>query len=398
MTFIMRSLVVLSLVVSGVMAEPIPIKQQVDGIREFALRLYRELSSEDGNLFFSPYSISMAMAMTYAGAREETAQQMRGALSLAGGPGETSPMFRELDGSLSAIQGENAVAWTVANSIWPHERFAFLDEFLSTVRRDFHSEVIPVDFAQSEEARSKINEWVAGKTNRKITDLIPSGVLNALTRMVLVNAVYFKGSWETAFSPDLTSDQDFHLADSTIIRTPTMYGKLKVRIGQVEGVRLLELPYVGKRVVMVIAMPEKLNEFGIMENGLSGQTLVSWLERLQDEEVKVYLPKFNVTAQFGLTRALSALGMSDAFIEGTANFAGMDGESDNLFISDVIHKAFVEVGEEGTEAAAATGVIMQARSMPRPSPEFRADRPFVFMIMDRDTQTILFAGRLLDPR
>jgi serpin B len=214
---------------------------------------------------------------------------------------------------------------------------------------------------------------------------------------VLVNAVYFKGTWLNTFSEALTADRPFTMANGEPKTTPTMYGKIPSRYAELPGMKILELPYRGDECVMTIVLPEKPDGLPAIEAAMNGKSFAEWNDALRSQEVMVYLPRFSLTSQFSLNKTLAELGMTDAFDEGRANFAGMDGKENNLFISAAIHKAFVDVNEKGTEAAAATAVIMQARAMPRPAPEFRADRPFLFYISDRTTKSILFIGRLSEP-
>jgi len=367
------------------------------GNRDFAVNLYKKLAAGDeGNLFLSPHSISTAMAMTFAGARGETEKQMIAAMSFPFGQESLHPAFGALAVSLNS-QPTGGVELLTANSLWPHQDFVFLESFLEIVRRDYQSDVFPVDFSDAEPARLQINGWVESKTRDKIKNLIQPGVLNVMTRMVLVNAVYFKGTWLNTFNETLTADRPFTLANGEQKTTPTMYGKIPSRYAELPGLKLLELPYRGDQCVMTIVLPEKLDGLPAIEAALTGKSFTEWDEALRSQEVLVYLPRFSLTSQFSLNKTLADLGMTDAFDESRANFAGMDGKENNLFISAAIHKAFVDVNEKGTEAAAATAVIMQARAMPRPAPEFRADRPFLFYISDRTTKGILFMGRLSAP-
>lgn len=391
------SVFALVFITSMARAETSDFRDLADGNRVFAFHLYQQLAQGPGNLFFSPHSISTALGMTYVGAREETAAQMKAVLMYPGLSGEVPELFGGLGSALEAIQQEGEVKWTAANSIWPHEQFVFLEDFLTMIRTHFRSDVFPVNFDDGDGARRRINAWVEEKTQEKIKDLIPSGVLNAMTRMVLVNAVYFKGAWLMPFHPSVTADRPFTLTDGTVVMTPTMYGKLTARYGVMDDVKVLELPYRGNKVSMTIVLPNTADGLAAVESRLTAGQLTAWQAGLTSGEVQVYLPKFSLTAQFSLPDILKALGMVIPFDENAANFAGMDGNPNNLFISDVIHKAFVDVTEEGTEAAAATAVLMQARSMPRPAPEFRVDHPFLFVIQDMETRSVLFAGRLVDP-
>jgi len=391
------SIIALVFLTSMARAETSDFRDLADGNRVFAFHLYQQLAREPGNLFFSPHSISTALGMTYVGAREETAAQMKATLSYPAEPEAVAALFGGLESALESIQQEGEVRWNAANSIWPHEQFVFLEDFLTQIRTFFRSDVFPVNYNDGEAARLKINAWVEEKTQEKIQDLIPSGVLNPMTRMVLVNAVYFKGAWLTPFHPSVTADRSFTLTDGSTVMTPTMFGKLTARYGEMEDGKVLELPYRGNKVSMTIVLPNTADGLAAIESRLTAEQLTAWQADLSSGEVQVYLPKFSLTAQFSLPAVLKTLGMVIPFDENEANFAGMDGNQNNLFISDVIHKAFVDVTEEGTEAAAATAVLMQARAMPRPTPEFRVDRPFLFVIQDIETRSVLFAGRLMNP-
>lgn len=364
-----------------------------EGNRAFALELYARLAADDRSLFFSPHSISVALGMTYAGAAGETAAQMASVLRFPLTHERLHAAFGSLDASLRGAQGDGVQLHT-ANSIWPMEGEIFLEPFLATVRGAYRSDVFPTDFRQSDAARGRINTWVEEQTNEKIKDLIPSGVLSELTRMVLVNAVYFKGDWAKPFVKDATAKRPFYPAPGVTNQVDTMTGKIPARYAVMDDVQLLELPYEGGGVVMLIALPVVRGALRDVESKLGPETLVTWERVLEDQDVMVILPKLTMTSAFSLSTLLREMGMTDAFDASLANFSGMDGRTDNLFISEVVHKAFVDVNEEGTEAAAATGVIMATRAMmPRPAPEFRADHPFLFFIQDTATRSILFAGR-----
>lgn len=367
----------------------------VAGNNGFALDLYSMLKKEEGNLFFSPYSISSALAMTYGGARGDTAEEMAKALRFALGADRIHPAFAELNTALAQIQKRGQVQLHIANSLWPQKNYRLLPEYLTLTKRYYGVSVTPVDFAKSaEEARKLINRWVEDRTNEKIRDLIGPGALDPVTVLVLVNAIYFKGNWASQFDPKRTAECDFSLLDDAKARVSMMYQKGKFGYGEIEGAQLLELPYVGKELSMVLILPAKPEGLSKVEDQLTPDNLGSWVSRLSEQDVNVYLPKFKVTwGTFELNKPLQALGMRKAFGSG-ADFSGMDG-TNTLFIGLVLHKAFVEVNEEGTEAAAATAVVMK-RSAPK-IPIFRADRPFLFLIRDNVTGSILFIGRILDP-
>lgn len=373
------------------------IRELAEGNQAFACDLYKSLSGDDGNIFFSPHSISTALAMTYAGAREITETQMSDTLHFPFGQDVLHPLFGELESSLMASQIPGELEIHTANSLWPDARFEFSSRFMETVRHHYHSDVFPVDYRESEQARIRINTWVEEKTREKIKDLIPTGALDAMTRLVLVNAVYFKGNWLHKFEKSKTTDQPFHKADGEQVTVKLMSGKIPAKLAVLQDLQVLELPYQGEELTMMIALPASPDGLAAVESTLSPQTLATWAEAMRSQEVRVFLPAFSMTQQFQLKRTLNAMGMVDAFDPVRADFSGMGDTLQGLYISDVIHKAFVEVNEEGTEAAAATAVIMRTTSMPPPPPEFRADHPFLFLIKDNKTGSILFAGRYADP-
>jgi serpin B len=380
-----------------VQADDESIKQLVEGNRQFATQMYRALAQGEENLFFSPHSISVALAMTYAGARGDTEMQMSDALCFPFGQDVLHPIFGELEKRLQQNRSGSGVEVWSANSLWPHKRYTFLPEFLDVVSTYYQSEVIPSDFHDPDRVRKEINTWVEGKTRDKIKDLIPPGALTPMTKMILVNAIYFKGDWLKAFKKTATREEPFfHGAAAT--RVPMMQGKIPARIVELPDLQVLELPYQGNEVVMLIALPRATNGLAAIEKKLSPKFLAAWEAGMEASDVQVSLPRFTMTGQFSLNDVLMKKGMTDAFDPEKADFSGMDGLIKNLYISDVVHKAFVDVNERGTEAAAATGVIMTTRAMmPRTIPSFRADHPFLFMIKDRTCGSILFMGRLVAP-
>ncbi|MBN2445560.1 MAG: serpin family protein [Phycisphaerae bacterium] len=372
-------------------------RDTVAGNTRFALDLYGKLRDQDGNLFFSPLSISAALAMTYAGARGETAQEMAQTLHFdVTGDDLHAKMGRLLD----RLKSTDNAAWQlhIANALWPQAGYTFLDEFFDLVQQNYHAGLDSLDFAKAtEEARKTINTWVEKHTAEKIKDLIPPGVLDAATTLVLTNAVYFKASWVREFDPNLTKDGPFTLANGEEITVPLMKQTGEFAYAEDSGVQVLELPYSGDTLSMVILLPKSHDGLSKLEAGLTTTKLEGLLSELKHDEVHVLLPRFKATSMFSLEDALSALGMRRAF-SGAADFSGMTGRRD-LFIGAVLHKAYVDVNEEGTEAAAATAVIMKrSTAIPRPQPVFRADHPFMFLIRDKQTGSIMFMGRITDPR
>ena len=272
-------------------------------------------------------------------------------------------------------------------------------DYVSLISTHYGVRIKALDYMRaSEAARRQINAWVEDKTGARIKELIQPGVLGETTRLVLANAIYFKGLWMSPFEKDNTKDAAFNIAAGQTVQTPMMTEKVKCRYASLPACDLLELPYQGKGMAMTVLLPKEVDGIAKLERELTAENVAHWSNELTEQEVLVSLPRFKMTSAFRLEKPLSALGMVDAFHEGKANFAGMDGRADGLYIGAVIHKAFVEVNEEGTEAAAATAVAMLRKSaMPMRTPVFRADHPFVYLIQERSTGSILFMGKLVDP-
>jgi serpin B len=367
----------------------------VEGNTRFALKLYDQLRAREGNLFFSPFSISTALAMTSAGARGRTLKQMETTLALPDRKTLHSGLARLL-GELSASDRKGGFQLSVANALWGQSGHQFNPEFVQLLQKRYRAGFRPLDFAKPREAaRQEINRWVEEKTNDRIKDLIKPGVLDAQTRLILTNAIYFKAEWSSQFLKDNTRKADFHLADGKKVKTEMMGQKGRFAHGETRDLQVLEMPYVGNDVSMVVLLPRKPDGLPALEKSLKPAALEGWLGGLREQSLDVYLPRFKVTSEFDLRRSLSALGMEEAFTR-QADFSGMDGKKD-LYLSAVVHKAFVKVTEKGTEAAAATGVAIASRSIERKAREFRADRPFLFLLRDRRSGSILFLGRLSNP-
>jgi len=370
------------------------------GNNAFALELYAKLRGEQGNLFFSPYSISTALAMTYAGARGQTATQMAQVLHFPASAdrGQFGSAFGQIIKDLNKRGRKGAYNLTVANALWGQKGYGFLKEFLKSAETNYDGRLSEVDFvAATEAARKTINTWVEKQTKDKIKDLIGAGVLDSMTRLVLTNAIYFKGNWARQFKKDQTKDAPFTLADGREIQAPMMNQTAEFGYMETDTFQGLELPYVKDELSMIILLPKAHDGLAELEKTLTAENLSAWQGRLFRREVIVSIPKFKATSQFSLASVLAAMGMKDAFTQ-DADFSGMDGKKD-LFISAVIHKAYVDVNEEGTEAAAATGVTMKLTSLgPSEIPVFRADHPFVFLIRDNHSAGILFIGRLMNPK
>jgi serpin B len=369
----------------------------------FAFDLYQALRrAEPGNLFYSPYSISLALAMTYAGARGETEQQMADTLHFTLSQERLHPAWNALDAELARRgQGEKAregqgFALHIANSLWGQQGYAFLAEFLDLLAEHYGAGLRTLDFAGAPEAaRVAINDWVSKQTEERIQNLIPPGIINPLTRLVLANAIYFNASWKHPFQESMTSDGPFHLLDGSQVAVPMMRQAQDFGYVEGEGVQAVELPYLGDEMSMVLLMPEA-GGFEAFEGALDAGRVDALLENLSRRRVALTMPRFEFESSLALRETLDKMGMPDAFGEGVADFSGMDGTR-NLYISAVVHKAFVAVDEAGTEAAAATAVVIGERAAPAEPVEMTVDRPFVFVIRDRQTGTILFVGRVVDP-
>jgi len=373
----------------------------VAGNNAFAIDFYRQASQEDGNLFFSPYSLSIALAMTYAGARGETEQQMVQALHFSLPQETIHQAFNALDLDLSSRASDvedmadaQAFQLNIANALWGQSGYPFLGSFVDQLALNYGAGLRLVDFAQAaEEARLEINQWVEDQTQGKIKDLIPEGIPLEMTRLVLTNAIYFKADWQFPFMKEATSEQPFYLLDGEQTQVEMMAQSdpkpLPYLAG--DGFQALEFPYVGDEVAMLLLVPDA-GQFVEFEKSFDSERLDEIVGQLKEERVSLYMPKFSFTKEITANDVLDALGMKDAFQPGTADFSGMDGARD-LFIQYVLHKAFVAVDEKGTEAAAATAVIVGKTAIMEPDVRLVIDRPFIFLIRDKVNGSILFVGR-----
>jgi serpin B len=371
-----------------------------DGNQAFALDLYRALSQkEEGNLFYSPYSISAALAMTYAGARNATEREMAEVLHFTIPQARLHPAFNQLDLSLTSrgdeLEGdEPGFQLNIANSLWGQKDYDFLPDFLDLLAENYGAGLRVLDFeADAEKARQVINDWVLDQTEEKIKDLLPQGILNGATRLVLTNAIYFNAKWRLPFSESATQDGAFHLLDGSKVTVPLMNRTESFRYAEGEDYQAVELPYVGGEMAMIVILPSE-GSFDAFENAFTTSQLDEILGRFENTSVNLTMPKFEYESEFGLGETLIAMGMPSAFGV-AADFSGMDGTL-NLVIEEVVHKAFVAVDEAGTEAAAATAVIMVEKAI-LDIVEMRIDRPFLFMIRDHQTESILFLGRVVNP-
>ena len=365
----------------------------------FALDLYQELRGKEGNLFYSPYSISLALAMTYAGARGDTEQQMAETLHFTLSQERLHAAFNALDLALTAQAGQD-FQLNIANSLWGQSDYAFLDEFLDTLAQNYGAGLSLLDFINEPElSRQTINQWVSQQTEEKIKDLIPAGGITPATRLVLANAIYFDARWAQPFDRGHTHDGAFYTLDGGEATVPmmSMYKPPTLAYAQGQGYQAIELPYEGGQAAMLIIVPDQ-GQFEAFEAGLDAEQLKSIVETLQIQQIKLTMPKFSYASNVSLAPTLSAMGMPDAFSTG-ADFSGMTGDH-SLFISNIFHKAFVAVGEIETEAAAATGIILERVSGVTYilDLELIVDRPFIFMIRDVKSGLLLFVGRVVNPR
>jgi serpin B len=386
---------------NGLSAETPPLADRaamVEGNNAFAIDLYGQLRTQSGNLFFSPDSISTALAMTYAGARGDTATEMAKTLHFTLPPQRLHPAMGGLLGDLNAPH--DGYKLRMANALWAQQGYTFLDDFLKVTKSDYDAGLKQVDFKDAPEtARLTINQWVEQQTDDKIKDLLQPGVLSSRTRLVLTNAIYFKGDWQTQFDKAQTRDEDFHLSAAQNVKAPMMHREGGFNYFDGGTFQILEIPYKSAELSMIVLLPNDVGGMFALEQSLTAPNTRQWLGQLRPvPKVIMTLPKFKMTQQFELQDTLGAMGMTLAF-DAHADFSGMTGNRE-FSISAAIHKAYIDVNEEGTEAAAATAVVMRsmmARMQQPAPPVFRADHPFIFLIRDNRSGGILFMGRVTDP-
>jgi serpin B len=374
-------------------AVPAPI---VEGNTAFALDLYAKLRTKQGNVFYSPYSISAALSMTSAGAAGETLAEMTRVLHLPADQSAAHAGFDALRQQLLAGAARGDYQLNIANALWGQQGFPFRPEFLTLTQKHYGAGLQQVDFHNAERARQTINRWVEQQTKDKIKDLFPSGSIDASTRLVLANAIYFKGTWASQFQPNATSDAPFK-ANGSSKKVPTMHQKEHFGYAEGEDWQALEMRYAKSTLAMNLILPRAVDGLPALEGKLTTSALGEKLQALKSEEVIVSLPRFKATLGFDLTRTLAEMGMPKAFSP-AADFSRMS-SGDRLMISVVVHKAFVDVNEQGTEAAAATGVGVKLAAAPiRQEPKvFNADHPLLVLIRDTATGSILFLGRVTNP-
>lgn len=365
----------------------------VDANNRFAFDIFQELT-KDENIFFSPYSIFSALAMTYEGANGETEKEIKDVFYF--------PKKEELRGAFSNLyqiinQSNKDYELNTANALWVHTDHSFLDEYKQITSTYYGADITNLDFLRrTEVSRKTINDYIEEKTKNRIKDLIPEGSLDSLTKMVITNAIYFKGGWDVEFDKNKTHEATFYGKDDSfaVEMMALDYDDMEFNYYKDEDVEVIELPYKGESVSMFIFLPKDDKWF----EAISNDDFNSYKEKMNISTIDaIFLPKFELETKYFMKNILSSMGMGSAFSEGVADFSAMDG-TNNLFIDNVIHQAFVLVDEEGTEAAAATAVIMRATSMPLNQVIFRADRQFFFVIEENNTKNILFIGKIVDPR
>jgi len=365
----------------------------VNGNTAFALDLYGELAAESGNIFFSPLSISTALALAYAGSSGETAAEMAAVLRFPADQRDLASAMSTLRKDLETAADAGSYQLRLANRLWAQKGLGLLPDFLAICQDEFGAGLATMDFAADPEgARAMINDWTAVQTEQKITDLLLPPDITSDTSLVLTNAVYFRGRWAQAFDPEWSQAAPFHLAAGGDITTTMMGQRGRFAYAAWPELEVLQLAYQGDTMALTILLPRAHDGLAALEAGLSTQQLAAWLTALRPQDLTIWLPRFNLNERLEVRDVLQSLGMVAAFTPVRADFSGMTGQR-GLFISRVIHEAYLEVNEEGTEAAAATAVVMKRGPAP-----FRADRPFLFLIQDLRHDSIVFIGRLVHPR
>jgi serpin B len=367
------------------------------GNNRFAFDLYRQLATDPayagGNLFFSPYSISSALAITYEGARGTTADEIGAVLHLPANDTLRREGFAALNAALN--RGSGNYTLRTANALWAEETYSFLPDYIDVAARWYGANVTNLDFIENPEgSRETINRWVEERTEDRIRDLLPPNSIDPLTRLVITNAIYFKGTWVEEFDANETREEEFRVGPNEMVLAPMMHGDAVYPYAETETLQVLEMPYAhesGNGLAMLVLLPKE-DSLTAAEEALDAERLAGLRESLIAQNVRISFPKFTLDVGYSLPSALAAMGMPTAFADDAADLSGMDGTKD-LFITGVFHTAFIDVNEEGTEAAAATGVIA-GRGV---TPVFRADHPFVFLIVEKDSGAILFMGRVVNP-
>jgi len=367
-------------------------------MNEFALTLYQEICAQtQGNIFFSPYSIYVALAMTYEGSNSTTQEEMDDVL---GYPKGNSSMLSALRYLWDTFNENDNIELSTANALWLKENFELLDTYTEKIAKYFVGKVTELDFSNAQEAADTINAWVEQETNGKIKDLVPASAINSYTVLILTNAIYFKGDWQVQFDEENTIDEPFYLPSGESIDVPLMRlidSETLFNYTETDAFQLLELPYAGNDVSMLVLLP-KTDDFSAVQQMVTNDQLTIWKEAMEPTTIDIYFPKFTLETDYSLNTHLQNMGMPSAFVPGGADFTDI-AHAPDLYITAVLHKAFIEVNEQGTEAAAATAVIVGITSVQDPPErlEFRADHSFLFMIQHKETGNILFMGNIVNP-
>ncbi len=366
-----------------------PYKSVTDGNTDLAVDLYRELGKVEGNMFFSPFSISSALAMTYAGARGDTAEQMKEALHFQLEQSGLNSSFRSLNQRLALTAERSDQKLTIANAL-VLTKGRVSDKYEKILKTYYDAEIFGGDLGA-------INGWVKRKTEGRIDTILEQ--LSANSVCVILNAIYFKGTWDAQFDKKSTRDAPFNISADKQVNVPLMHRKDNYKLLEQENIQVISLPYKGKELSMVVFLPGQADGLAAIEEQLKAKDireLMVKLDKQPDRNVSVYFPRFTTASKYDLVGPFQTMGMKDAFST-RADFTGMGWQKGYIWIGQIKHRAFVEVNEEGTEAAAATAVEMVTKAMPARELIFRADHPFLFLIRDNQTGTILFMGRMANP-
>jgi serpin B len=366
------------------------------GNRDFGVSLYQRLAATPGNVFISPVSIGAAFGPVAAGARADTRTAVGKVLRF---PSDDAALHSSLGGMLNALKSDkDGASVSIANAMWLMKDFTVKSDFIATAKQHYGAEVDTLDFTNSPASAGRINAWVSRETKKRIPKLFEDNAFDENTRVVVTNAVHFLGDWEEPFSARATSPHPFYLSDGKTKQAPLMFGTQSQRYVEAGPVEMVELPYKGDRLSMVVILPKARDGLPVVESMLAPKQLDDWLDKLdaaETQSLNVILPKVQMEGSYNLVEPLKRLGMGIAFDRYRSDFTGIAG-GPRLFISDVVHKTFLRIDEKGTEAAAATGVTISAESS-GPELTFRADHPFLALIRDKQTGAVLFLGRIVDP-
>jgi len=364
----------------------------VDSLNKFSFEFYQKISeNKEDNIFFSPYSIFVALSMAYEGAHGNTATQMYNILNFFQNDSETQGSFGKIYNLLN--QKQEGYRISTANAFWIQQNYPFLTEYINLLQNYYMAEANELDFSKNVEAARTINTWIENQTNGKIKDMIDPSALSEFTRLVLTNAIYFKGLWENPFDSKYTTKIDFKVDSSKTVKVDMMsLSNCIFNYTETDDLQILKMPYKGNNLSMLVILPKE-NNISIADSSLNTLNIEDWNSRFDEIKINIDIPKFKFKTEYNLNNVLTKMGMVDAFSEIDADFSGMDGKK-SLFISDILHKAFVEVNEKGTEAAAATAVILTTSVVTN---TFNADHPFVFLIQHESTGAILFMGKIMSP-